>query len=314
VSQQPTALPTEDGDAIYLARLGERVRETRARRGMSRKALAQASGVSERYLAQLEGGEGNVSVLLLRQIAQALDVAETELLRDREPQSTEIALVLQFLRRLPPAALTAVRQRLVQEFGDAPLKRRQRIALIGLRGAGKSTLGARLADALDAPFIELDREVELEAGTTLSEIFLTYGQPGYRRYELRALERALQTHERCVIATGGSIVSEPATYELLLSTCFTVWLKAAPEEHMARVIAQGDMRPMAGNVEAMDDLRRILEGRAPLYAQADAVVDTAGRTAEQSLAALERVVSSARERTGSAHRTAAAHTDGEDMP
>ena len=281
---------------------------------MSRKALAHASGVSERYLAQLEGGEGNVSVLLLRQIAQALDVAETELLHDREPQSTEIALILQFLRRLPPAALTAVRQRLVQEFGDAPLKRRQRIALIGLRGAGKSTLGARLADTLDAPFIELDREVEREAGTTLSEIFLTYGQPGYRRYELRALERALQTHERCVIATGGSIVSEPATYELLLSTCFTVWLKAAPEEHMARVIAQGDMRPMAGNVEAMDDLRRILEGRAPLYAQADAVVDTAGRTVDQSLASLKRAVSSGRERAGSARRARAAHTDGEDMP
>lgn len=308
------AAPTADAEAAYLARLGERVREIRARRGMSRKALAHASGVSERYLAQLEGGEGNVSVLLLRQIAQALDVAETQLLSDREPQSTEIALILQFLRRLPPAALAAVRRRLVQEFGDAPLERRQRIALIGLRGAGKSTLGVRLADALDVPFIELDREVEREAGTTLSEIFLMYGQPGYRRYELRALERTLATHERCVIATGGSIVSEPATYELLLSTCFTVWLKAAPEEHMARVIAQGDMRPMAGNVEAMDDLRRILEGRAPLYAQADAVVDTAGRTVDQSLASLKRAVSSGRERAGSTRRAPVAHFDGEDMP
>ena len=164
----------------------------------------------------------------------------------------------------------------------------RRIALIGLRGAGKSTLGARLARELACAFVELDREVETEAGTSLNEIFLLYGQAGYRRYERRCLEKVLERNDRVVIATGGSIVSEPATYDLLLTTCRTVWLRAAPEEHMARVVAQGDTRPMAGNKEAMDDLRRILDGRATLYGQADAIVDTAGKTIEQSLAELKK--------------------------
>jgi len=274
----------------FLRALGERVRDARARRGMSRKILAQDSGVSERYLAQLESGEGNVSVLLLRQIAQALSLPVTDLLREENGQPVELSLILQFLHRLPPARLGAVREQLQQQFGESPAQRRQRIALIGLRGAGKSTLGARIARELDVPFVELDREIEREAGTGLSEIFLLYGQAGYRRYERRALEKVLERHERCVIATGGSIVSEPGTYDLLLSACYTVWLRADPEEHMARVVAQGDTRPMAGNVEAMDDLRRILAGRGVLYGQADAVVDTAGRTVEQSLKELKRAV------------------------
>ena len=191
---------------------------------------------------------------------------------------------------MPPARLGTVREHLLQQFGDSPAQRHQRIALIGLRGAGKSTLGARLAKELDAPFVELDYEIEREAGTSLSEIFLLYGQAGYRRYERRALEKVLERNQRCVIATGGSIVSEPGTYDLLLSTCYTVWLRAEPEEHMARVVAQGDTRPMAGNTEAMDDLRRILAGRAALYRQADSVVDTAGRSVEQSLKELKRAV------------------------
>jgi XRE family aerobic/anaerobic benzoate catabolism transcriptional regulator len=166
----------------------------------------------------------------------------------------------------------------------------KRIALIGLRGAGKSTLGAKLARALAVPFVELDREIEREAGTSLSEIFLLYGQAGYRRYERRCLEKIIERTERAVIATGGSIVSEAGTYELLLSSCFTVWLKAAPEEHMERVIAQGDTRPMAGNDQAMEDLRRILDGRAMLYGQADVVVDTAGKSIETSLAELRKAV------------------------
>ena len=269
-------------EAAFLGALGDRVRDVRARRGMSRKILARDSGVSERYLAQLESGAGNVSVLLLRQIAQALSLPMTDLLREDNGQSAELALILQFLQRLPPARLGAVRAHLLQQFGDSPAQRRQRIALIGLRGAGKSTLGARLAKELKAPFIELDHEIEREAGTSLSEIFLLYGQAGYRRYERRTLEKVLEGNPRCVIAAGGSIVSEPGTYDLLLSACYTVWLRAEPEEHMARVIAQGDTRPMAGNAEAMDDLRRILAGRATLYRQADIVVDTAGRTVEQS--------------------------------
>jgi XRE family aerobic/anaerobic benzoate catabolism transcriptional regulator len=257
---------------------------------MSRKLLALASQVSERYLAQLEAGRGNVSVLLLRQLAGALSLSVTELLEDANPQSAELALIHQLLQRLPAQELAAARESLLLQFGGNATERRKRIALIGLRGAGKSTLGAKLAKELGVPFVELDREVERDAGTSLSEIFLLYGQAGYRRYERRALERVLEQHERCVIATGGSIVSEPGTYELLLSTCFTVWLKARPEEHMARVIAQGDTRPMAGNKEAMRDLHRILEGRDVLYRQADAVVDTAGRSIERSLNELKGAV------------------------
>ena len=272
-----------NGERRFLQELGERVRAARARSGMTRKDLARQSGVSERYLAHLEGGQGNISVLLLQKVAAALNLALGELLLEQDEQAVELKLIQQFLKRLPAQQLPKVRAQLMRDFGNSPADRMKRVALIGLRGAGKSTLGALLAKQLGVPFIELDRAVEREAGTSLSEIFLLYGQQGYRRYERRCLEKALHEHERCVIATGGSIVSEPGTYDLLLSTCFTVWLKAAPEEHMARVVAQGDTRPMAGNAEAMDDLRRILDGRAVLYAQADAMVDTAGRTVERSL-------------------------------
>ena len=279
-----------NGERDYLAALAERVREARARRGISRKLLARDSGVSERYLAQLEAGQGNVSILLLRQIATALNLPLTELLAEDTGDAVELTLTTQFLKRLPRQTLAAVRSQLVRDYGSARDERMKRIALIGLRGAGKSTLGAKLAKALGAPFVELDREIEREAGTGLSEIFLLYGQAGYRRYERRCLERVLEKNERAVIATGGSIVSEPGTYELLLSTCFTVWLRAEPEEHMARVIAQGDTRPMAGNDQAMEDLRRILDGRAVLYGQADVTMDTAGKTTEQSFSALRKAV------------------------
>ncbi|MGC2517616.1 MAG: helix-turn-helix transcriptional regulator [Burkholderiales bacterium] len=288
VSKRESEADVERG---YLAMLGERVREARARRGMTRRLLARDSGVSERYIAQLEAGQGNISILLLRQIAAALNLPLIELMQEESDQAVELTLIGQFLKRLPRQKLAAVRSQLVRDYGSARAGRMKRIALIGLRGAGKSTLGVRLAKTLDAPFIELDREIEREAGTSLSEIFLLYGQAGYRRYERRCLEKVLEKNERAVIATGGSIVSEPGTYDLLLSTCFTVWLRAEPEEHMLRVVAQGDTRPMAGNDEAMEDLRRILVGRAALYGQADVTVDTAGRTPEQSLAALRKAVS-----------------------
>ena len=287
-----TAAPNLSADhAAFLQKLGERVRETRARRGMTRRILARDSGVSERYLAQLEAGQGNVSVLLLRQIGDALGIPLNDLLRDDDNQPVELMLIQQFLQRLPKQRLARIRAQLLRDFGSPPADRGKRIALIGLRGAGKSTLGPALARKLDVPFVELDQEIERDAGISLSEIFLLYGQQGYRRYERRCLERVIESHERCVIASGGSIVSEPATYDLLLSTCFTVWLKAAPEEHMARVVAQGDTRPMAGNAQAMEDLRRILDGRGMLYGQADATVDTAGQTVEQSLRALKKAVS-----------------------
>ena len=283
---------SRDGEADYLRLLGERIREARARRGMTRKILARDSAVSERYLAQLETGHGNISIILLRQIAQAMGLPLADLVREGPERSVELALLLQTLERLSPAELGQARQLLAGAFGAAMAEgRRHRIALIGLRGAGKSTLGRRLAEARGIPFIELDREIERESGLELGEIFALYGQPAFRRFERRCLEAVIERHQSAVIATGGSLVSEPGTFDLLLAGCFTVWLKAAPEEHMGRVLAQGDTRPMADNTEAMDDLRRILAGRDALYSKADAVVDTAGKTVEQSLAELSAAIS-----------------------
>ncbi len=281
-----------DGEADYLRLLGERIREARARRGMTRKILARDSAVSERYLAQLETGHGNISIILLRQIAQAMGLPLADIVRDGPERPVELALLLQTLERLSPAELTQARHVLANAFGAAMEEdRRHRIALIGLRGAGKSTLGRGLAATRGIPFIELDREIERESGLELSEIFALYGQPAFRRFERRCLEAVIERHKSAVIATGGSLVSEPGTFDLLLAGCFTVWLKAAPEEHMGRVLAQGDTRPMADNTEAMDDLRRILAGRDALYSKADAVVDTAGKTVEQSLAELQAAIS-----------------------
>jgi XRE family transcriptional regulator, aerobic/anaerobic benzoate catabolism transcriptional regulator len=278
----------EDGEAAYLRLLGERIREARARRGMTRKLLARDSGVSERYLAQLEAGQGNISIALLRQVAQAMGLPLADLVRDEPDRPVELTLLIQTLSRLPPKELQEARRLLADAFGPAvESERRHRIALIGLRGAGKSTLGMLLARDLGVPFIELDREIERDCGTQLAEVFDLYGQAAFRRYERRALETVIERHGRAVIATGGSIVSEPATFDLLLSACYTVWLTAAPEEHMSRVMAQGDYRPMAGNAEAMEDLRQILRGREALYSKADAAVDTAGKTVDESLRELK---------------------------
>jgi XRE family transcriptional regulator, aerobic/anaerobic benzoate catabolism transcriptional regulator len=278
----------EDGEAAYLRLLGERIREARARRGMTRKLLARDSGVSERYLAQLEAGQGNISIALLRQVAQAMGLPLADLVRDEPDRPVELTLLIQTLSRLPPKELQEARRLLADAFGPAvESERRHRIALIGLRGAGKSTLGMLLARDLGVPFIELDREIERDCGTQLAEVFDLYGQAAFRRYERRALEAVIERHDRAGIATGGSIVSEPATFDLLLSACYTVWLTAAPEEHMSRVMAQGDYRPMAGNAEAMEDLRQILRGREALYSKADAAVDTAGKTVDESLRELK---------------------------
>jgi len=282
-----SADPGSESD--YLRLLGERVRETRARRGMTRKILARDSGVSERYLAQLETGQGNVSILLLRQIAQALDTPLQALVLDGPEPPVDLVHTTEFLRRLPATELVKARRVLVEHFGGVDLEaRRGRIALVGLRGAGKSTLGAMLADRLEAPFLELDRLIEQEGGVSLSVIFDLYGQSGFRRLERRVLDQVIERYPRFVLATGGSLVSEPATFERLLTMCFTVWLRATPEEHMQRVIAQGDMRPMADNRESMSDLRRILDVREPLYRKADATIDTSGGSVEQSVEMLER--------------------------
>jgi XRE family aerobic/anaerobic benzoate catabolism transcriptional regulator len=275
----------------YLRLLGERVREMRARRGMTRKILARDSGVSERYLAQLECGQGNISILLLRQIAQALDTPLQALVLDGPEPPVDLVHTTEFLRRLPAAELVEARRLLVENFGGVVLvARRGRLAFVGLRGAGKSTLGAMLADRLEAPFLELDRLIEQESGVSLSVIFDLYGQSGFRRLERRVLDQVIERYPRFVLATGGSLVSEPATFERLLTMCFTVWLRATPEEHMQRVIAQGDMRPMADNRESMSDLRRILDVREPLYRKADAVINTGGCSVEESAEILEQAI------------------------
>ena len=273
--------------ADFLAVLGERVRAARVRRGMTRRILARDSGVSERYLAQLEAGQGNISIALLRQVAEAMSLPLGELVREGAERPIELTLLVQRLERLEPAQLAEAARLLTRHFGlDRGPDRQERIALIGLRGAGKSTLGAMLAEARGVPFVEMAEEIQAVAGMSLDQIFDLSGQAGYRRYEKRALERVLERHPRFVLATGGSIVSEAGTYELLLSSCYTVWIKAAPEEHMARVVAQGDMRPMEGNAEAMEDLRQILQEREALYARADAGLDTAGKPPARSFAEL----------------------------
>jgi XRE family transcriptional regulator, aerobic/anaerobic benzoate catabolism transcriptional regulator len=288
---------TAGEDAAFLGRLGDRVRGLRARRGMTRKILAKDSGVSERYLAQLESGQGNASLTLLRRVARALDVPLASLVSDAPEPSADLAAATEVLNRLGPERLVEARALLVKTFGEADAAGRAgRIALIGLRGAGKTTLGAALAEHLGVPFIELDREIERESGVSLATIFDFYGQAGFRRMERRCLERVIETHPRFVLATGGSIVSEPATFERLLAACYTIWLRAAPAEHMERVVAQGDMRPMAGNRESMADLQRILANREPLYRRADATVDTSGKTPSETVDLLRDVVTSAAER------------------
>jgi XRE family aerobic/anaerobic benzoate catabolism transcriptional regulator len=257
---------------------------------MARKTLSQYSSVSERYLAHLEAGQANVSVLLLRNVARALDLPLTELI-DAQESSVEQRLIRRFLDKLPQRQLEDVVFRLMRDIGPEAAARKRRLALVGLRGAGKTTLGGALAKELRLPFVELDREIERDAGISLGEVFSLYGQTGYRRIERRCLERIIQSDRQVVIAVGGGIVSEPGTYNLLLANCFTVWIKASPAEHMARVVAQGDLRPMQGNVEAMEDLNRILAAREPLYRKADAILDTGGERFDQSLIKLRQAVS-----------------------
>lgn len=293
-TETPEATPAaglvdEAADIAFMQAVGRRVREARARHGMSRKALAQNADVSERYLAQVESGETNPSINVLRHVAHALGISLIELLESQQA-SPEYRLISRFLAQLAPNRLEEALQRLMREFGNEEASRRKRIALVGLRGAGKSSLGRALAGELSLPFMELNSAIEAEAGMSLNEVFMLYGQPGFRRLERRCLESFIAQHESAVITVGGGIVSEADTFNLLLMNCFTVWVKASPEEHMARVVAQGDFRPMEGNLEAMEDLRRILLAREPLYSKADITLDTTGRRAEDCLVELRQAV------------------------
>lgn len=282
--------PTDDDTNRhpFLPTLGERVRTLRARRGLTRRAVAQAAHVSERHLANLESGTGNASILILLQVAQALQCSIFELLGDVTTSSPEWLLIRELLSTRNEAELRRVRLQIGEMFGSHgdEKARSNRIALVGLRGAGKSTLGQRLADDLGFPFIELSRDIEKFAGCSISEIHNLYGTNAYRRYERRALEEAIQIYPEVVIATPGGLVSDSATFNQVLTHCFTVWLQAKPEDHLGRVAAQGDMRPMAGSPEALEDLRRILEGRSAFYAKADLTFDTSAQPLDDSFLAL----------------------------
>ena len=277
-------------ESEFLSRVGARVRSARTRLGMSRKMLAQASGVSERYLAQLENGAGNISILLLRQVARATAIRIEDLLGEGETDAETLSL-LDAVRRTTPEERKRLFEVLseMRDAGGVDMKT-GRVALVGLRGAGKSTLGRLVAERLALPFIELNREIEAESGLAVAEIFSLYGQEGYRRLEQRCLKMVVARNPAVVLAVAGGIVGEPATYEILLKSFHAIWLRASPEEHMERVRAQGDRRPMAGNPAAMDELRAILEARERFYSRAEASLDTSGKSVEESVAELAGLI------------------------
>jgi XRE family transcriptional regulator, aerobic/anaerobic benzoate catabolism transcriptional regulator len=266
---------------ILIARVGERVRRARDRKGIPRRVLSEKSGVSPRYLAQLEAGEGNISIGLLQRVAHALDHKIEWLVGEDDPWSSEPLRVADLFR----SANARTQARVLATLSPEPVAaaRAQRICLVGLRGAGKSTLGRRAGEALGIPFVELNREIEEQSGMPVDDLMALYGQEGYRRLEAQAIDRVIATHDTMILAVAGGIVAEPETYNVLLSKFHTIWVKATPAEHMARVREQGDTRPMAGNPEAMDQLKSILTAREALYERALAKLDTSGRTEDESL-------------------------------
>ena len=296
VSQDSPSLQDGERDP-FLTALGERVRALRSRRGLTRKAVANMADVSERHLANLEYGTGNASILVLLQVAGALQCSLAELIGDVTTSSPEWLMLRELLEHRDDATLHRVRVAVGELLGTGGgnAARSPRVALIGLRGAGKSTLGQLLADDLGFTFVELSREIEKFAGCSISEIQALYGMNAYRRYERRALEEAIQIYPEAVIATPGGLVSDPATFNLLLAHCTTVWLQADAEDHMQRVAAQGDLRPMAASKEAMQDLKQILSGRAAFYSKADMKLDTSAQELEATSHALSQMVRQALE-------------------
>jgi len=285
----------DDDVEAYLIELGQRVRSMRAVRGMSRKVLAQASGVSERYIAQLESGQGNVSIVLLRRVAEATGAPVEDLVAEPARQPQDWALIRDLLRVATPAMIADVKAVLGGQTVERPHQPHiavDRVALIGLRGAGKSTLGRMAAEKLGWRFVELNKEIEIEAGFSVGEVFSLYGLDGYRRYEAAALERIIAEPGPIILATGGGIVSEPVTFERLLASFFSIWVKTSPAEHMSRVRKQGDLRPMGADKAAMAELITILQSREPLYSRARMTLDTTNATLDQSLAALLRTIQS----------------------
>ncbi|MCP4316144.1 MAG: helix-turn-helix transcriptional regulator [Hyphomicrobiales bacterium] len=268
------------GSAL-IVRVGERVRKARERKGIPRRVLSEMSGVSPRYLAQLETGEGNISIGLLQRVAVALDHRIEWLIGEEDPWTSKALRVADLFRSATSDVQDQVLETLSPESAES--LRARRICLIGLRGAGKSTLGDRVGSALSIPFVELNRDIEEQAGMPVGEVMALYGQDGYRHLEGQAIDRVIATYDTMVLAVAGGIVSEPDTFKTLLNRFHTIWLKASPEEHMTRVREQGDERPMAGNPEAMEQLKSLLTSRETLYDKALAQVDTSGKSADDSL-------------------------------
>ncbi|SFL68850.1 helix-turn-helix transcriptional regulator [Shimia aestuarii] len=273
-----------------IVRVGDRVRKARERKGIPRRVLSERSGVSPRYLAQLEAGAGNISIGLLERVAIALDHRIEWFVGEEDPWTSDSVKVATLFQ----SADRATQQAVLGMLGPSEpgLQKAHRICLLGLRGAGKSTLGRAAGEKLDLPFLELNREIEDHSGMPVSEVMALYGQEGYRKLESQALQRVIATHDSVILAVAGGIVAEPMTYNTLLSNFHTVWVKASPEEHMNRVQAQGDDRPMAGNPEAMEQLRSLLVSREALYDRAEARLDTTGRNFEQSLGDLLALIES----------------------
>lgn len=296
-ARSPRAAAREDADEAFLVELGQRVRRMRALRGMSRKVLARVSGISERYIAQLEGGQGNVSIMLLRRVAEATGAPLEDLIGAAD--DPDWRLIRDLLRGAPSAVVAEVKALLAGEKQPSGLRAVgetsiavDRVALIGLRGAGKSTLGRIVAERLGWPFVELNKEIEAEHGFAINEILALYGQDGYRRLERITLQRLIERPGPMLLATGGGIVGEPLTFELLLASFFTIWVKTSPAEHMSRVRQQGDLRPMANDKAAMSELITILSSREPLYARARTLLDTSGVAVEASAARLHGLIQS----------------------
>ena len=285
------AEPARSGDYVVealLMRVGERVRKAREMRGLPRRVISEKSGVSMRYLAQLESGDGNISIGLLQKVALALDLPVEWLLGEEDPWSSEALRVADLYR----SATAEVRARVYEVLSPEPPEslRAARVCLVGLRGAGKSTLGALVGASLGVPFLELNREIEEHSGMPVNELLALYGQEGYRTLEAQAIDRVISTHSTVILAVAGGIVADPATYNSVLGHFHTIWIKASPDEHMMRVQSQGDLRPMAGNPEAMDQLRAILKSRESLYRQAHAQLDTAGHSSAESARELAELI------------------------
>ncbi len=279
VSAQQNAVEAEV--RALLTRVGERVRKARELKGLPRRVVSEISGVSPRYLAQLEAGEGNISIGLLQRVAIALDHRIEWFVGEEDPWTSEALRAADLFR----ASTNETRQKAMAVLSPLPPERLRahRVCLIGLRGAGKSTLGAMAGQVLHAPFVELNREIEDHSGMPVTEIIALYGQEGYRTLEAQAISRIIATYDTLILAVAGGLVAEPDTYKTLLAHFHTIWVKASPEEHMTRVRAQGDTRPMAGNPEAMDQLKSILKSREALYERADAQLDTAGKPLQTSV-------------------------------